>query len=132
VFLGRGRWRPTAISRAEEMARKRRTGGPTAGESPFYGFLAAAGRDIESALWEQYAELGGADGGHRRLHAALPNLDGDCRQYISDNTDDEEKTPGVSKPISCPRAARGQPPSSGSGRLPSTRRGGQAQARVRT
>src|SRR5258707_5767911 len=52
---------------------------------------------VESDLWTQYNELGGAtkpnDGspntGNPPYIAALQNLDGDMPQYISDNTDDE-------------------------------------------
>ncbi len=52
---------------------------------------------VESDLWLQYNELGGAtapnDGapntGNPPYLAALQNLDGDMPQYITDNTDDE-------------------------------------------
>jgi hypothetical protein len=51
---------------------------------------------IEADLWQQYNELGGAvdhndppTPGHSAYVAALPQLDGDMPQYISDNTDDE-------------------------------------------
>lgn len=52
---------------------------------------------VESDLWTQYAELGGAtkpnDGGpntgNPAYKLALQNLDGDMPQYIVDNTDDE-------------------------------------------
>jgi len=52
---------------------------------------------VESDLWTQYAELGGAtkpnDGGpntgNPAYKLALQNLDGDMPQYIADNTDDE-------------------------------------------
>ena len=52
---------------------------------------------MESDLWTQYNELGGAtkpnDGppnvGNPPYKLALQNLDGDMPQYISDNTDDE-------------------------------------------
>jgi ferritin-like protein len=52
---------------------------------------------VESDLWVQYNELGGAtapnDGapitGNPPYIAALQNLDGDMPQYITDNTDDE-------------------------------------------
>jgi hypothetical protein len=52
---------------------------------------------VESDLWTQYNELGGAtapnDGapnpGNPPYIAALQNLDGDMPQYITDNTDDE-------------------------------------------
>jgi ferritin-like protein len=51
--------------------------------------LLAAIELIESDLWQQYNELGGAHGGNAAYIAALQNLDGDMPQYISDNTDDE-------------------------------------------
>jgi hypothetical protein len=52
---------------------------------------------VESDLWTQYNELGGAtaanDGppnpGNPPYLAALQNLDGDMPQYITDNNDDE-------------------------------------------
>jgi hypothetical protein len=62
---------------------------PTAGDIAILRFLAAA-EIIESDLWEQYAELGGVNGGNPAYIAALQNLDGDMPQYIADNTDDEE------------------------------------------
>jgi hypothetical protein len=60
----------------------------TEGDVAILRFLAAA-EIIESDLWQQYAELGGVDGGNPAYMAALSNLDGDMPQYISDNTDDE-------------------------------------------
>jgi hypothetical protein len=58
--------------------------------------LAAAVELIETDLWQQYNELGGAvdhndqaNPGNPAYIAALQNLDGDMPQYISDNTDDE-------------------------------------------
>ena len=59
-----------------------------AGDVAILRFLAAA-ELIESDLWTQYNELGGANGGNPAYIAALANLDGDMPQYISDNTDDE-------------------------------------------
>jgi Ferritin-like domain len=54
---------------------------------------------VESDLWTQYNELGGATGpndgrpnpnpGNPPYLAALQNLDGDMPQYITDNNDDE-------------------------------------------
>jgi hypothetical protein len=58
------------------------------GDAAILRFLAAA-ELIESDLWTQYNELGGANGGNPAYIAALENLDGDMPQYISDNTDDE-------------------------------------------
>jgi len=63
-------------------------GGLTAGDAAILRFLAAA-ELIETDLWQQYNELGGATGGNPAYMAALSNLDGDMPQYISDNTDDE-------------------------------------------
>ena len=63
-------------------------GSLTAGDVAILRFLAAA-EIIEGDLWQQYAEVGGADGGNPAYIAALSNLDGDMPQYISDNTDDE-------------------------------------------
>jgi hypothetical protein len=63
-------------------------GGLTDGDIAILQFLAAV-ELIESDLWQQYNELGGAAGGNAAYMAALSNLDGDMPQYISDNTDDE-------------------------------------------
>jgi hypothetical protein len=60
----------------------------TNGDVAILRFLAAA-EIIESDLWTQYTELGGASGGNAAYVAALENLDGDMPQYVSDNTDDE-------------------------------------------
>jgi hypothetical protein len=60
----------------------------TKGDVAILSFLAAA-EIIETDLWDQYNELGGAAGGNPSYIAALSNLDGDMPQYISDNTDDE-------------------------------------------
>jgi hypothetical protein len=68
----------------------------TKGDAAVLRFLAAA-EIIESDLWIQYAELGGAQndpdhpgfGGNNAYVGALQNLDGDMPQYITDNTDDE-------------------------------------------
>jgi hypothetical protein len=62
--------------------------GPTQGDVAILRFLAAA-EILETDLWAQYAELGGATGGNPAYIKALENLDGDMPQYISDNTDDE-------------------------------------------
>ncbi len=61
----------------------------TKGDIAVLRFLAAA-EIIETDLWVQYAELGGANGGNPAYMAALANLDGDMSQYVSDNTDDEQ------------------------------------------
>jgi hypothetical protein len=60
----------------------------TRGDAAILRFLAAA-ELLETDLWQQYAELGGVNGGNPAYTAALENLDGDMPQYISDNTDDE-------------------------------------------
>src|SRR4029077_4710090 len=60
----------------------------TAGDIAILRFLAAA-ELLETDLWQQYAELGGVNGGNPAYIAALKNLDGDMPQYISDNPDDE-------------------------------------------
>jgi hypothetical protein len=64
------------------------TTGPTAGDIAILRFLATA-ELLETDLWEQYSELGGAKGGNPAYIKALENLDGDMPQYVSDNTDDE-------------------------------------------
>ena len=60
----------------------------TRGDAAILKFLAAA-ELIETDLWTQYAELGGAQGGNPAYILALQNLDNDMPQYIQDNTDDE-------------------------------------------
>jgi hypothetical protein len=51
--------------------------------------LLAAIELIESDLWQQYNELGGACGANAAYMTALSNLDGDMPQYIAEDTDDE-------------------------------------------
>jgi hypothetical protein len=59
------------------------------GDADILRFLAAA-ELIETDLWQQYAELGGAgNSNHPAYKLALENIDGDMPQYITDNTDDE-------------------------------------------
>src|SRR5215467_4665574 len=73
-----------------------RTGKLSKGDADLLRFAAWA-EIVESDLWTQYAELGGAtkpnDGGpntgNPAYKLALENLDGDMPQYIVDNTDDE-------------------------------------------
>ncbi|HEY4027865.1 MAG TPA: ferritin-like domain-containing protein [Candidatus Dormibacteraeota bacterium] len=60
----------------------------SSGDVAVLRFLAAA-EILESDLWTQYSELGGAAGGNPSYIAALQNIDGDMPQYITDNTDDE-------------------------------------------
>ncbi|HZU43983.1 MAG TPA: ferritin-like domain-containing protein [Terriglobales bacterium] len=64
------------------------TGTLSKGDADILRFLATA-ELIESDLWQQYNELGGAHGGNPAYILALQNLDGDMPQYIEDNTDDE-------------------------------------------
>lgn len=64
------------------------SGALTKGDADILRFLATA-ELIESDLWQQYNELGGAHGGNPAYILALQNLDGDMPQYIEDNTDDE-------------------------------------------
>ena len=70
----------------------------TKGDANILRFLAAA-EILESDLWTQYMELGGAaatsgelgstTGGNAAYIAALQSIDMDMPQYITDNTDDE-------------------------------------------
>jgi hypothetical protein len=60
----------------------------TRGDIAILRFLAAA-ELLETDLWQQYNELGGADAANSGYVAALSVLDADMPQYISDNTDDE-------------------------------------------
>src|ERR1700731_3931511 len=69
----------------------------TEGDIAILRFLSAV-EQIESDLWQQYAELGGVQdseipglptGGNTPYTNALNNLDGDMSQYIHDNTEDE-------------------------------------------
>src|SRR3982074_2640429 len=52
----------------------------TRGDAAILKFLQAA-EVIETDLWTQYAELGGAQGGNPAYILALQNLDGDLPQY---------------------------------------------------
>jgi Ferritin-like domain len=70
---------------------------PTKGDIAILRFLSAV-EQIESDLWQQYAELGGVQdneipglptGGNTPYTNALNNLDADMSQYIHDNTEDE-------------------------------------------
>jgi Ferritin-like domain len=79
----------TAAAASSASARAHQASRPTAGDVAILRFLAAA-EIIESDLWEQYAEFGGANGANSAYMAALVNLDSDMPQYISDNTDDEQ------------------------------------------
>lgn len=79
---------PAALWPVAAAAGERDRDAITNGDVAILSFLAAA-EIIETDLWEQYNELGGAAGGNPSYIAALENLDGDMPQYISDNTDDE-------------------------------------------
>ena len=60
----------------------------TEGDVAILRFLAAA-ELLETDLWQQYAELAGADSPESSYRAAIEVLDEDMPAYISDNTDDE-------------------------------------------
>lgn len=79
---------PEGAARAATASARRRRDRLTKGDVAILRFLAAA-ELIETDLWQQYAELGGVNGGNPAYMAALENLDEDMPQYISDNTDDE-------------------------------------------
>jgi hypothetical protein len=64
-------------------------GGLSKGDAAILRFLAAA-ELIETDLWEQYAELGGVNGGNPAYTAALTNIDPDMPTYIELNTEDEQ------------------------------------------
>ena len=65
-----------------------KSSGPTEGDIAILRFLAAA-EILETDLWEQYNELGGAAGGNPAYVAATENIDSDQPAYISGNTRDE-------------------------------------------
>src|SRR5258707_5390418 len=86
----------SAILMRQANAQERSSGRLSKGDADLLRFAAWA-EIVESDLWTQYNELGGAtkpnDGapnvGNPAYILALQNLDGDMPQYISDNTDDE-------------------------------------------
>jgi hypothetical protein len=86
----------SAILMREAKAQEQSSGRLTKGDADLLRFAAWA-EIVESDLWIQYNELGGAtkpnDGrpndGNPPYKLALQNLDGDMPQYITDNTDDE-------------------------------------------
>src|SRR6478609_7820797 len=86
----------SALLVRQTQAQEQSSGRLTKGDADLLRFAAWA-EIVESDLWTQYNELGGAtkpnDGspntGNPPYIAALQNLDGDMPQYITDNTDDE-------------------------------------------
>ena len=86
----------SAILLREAKAQEQSSRKLTKGDADLLRFAAWA-EIVESDLWVQYNELGGAtkpnDGssnaGNPPYKLALQNLDGDMPQYITDNTDDE-------------------------------------------
>ena len=80
-----------ALLMTQGKAQAQSSGRLTKGDADLLRFAAWA-EIVESDLWTQYNELGGATnltGGNPAYTAALQNLDGDMPQYITDNTDDE-------------------------------------------
>jgi hypothetical protein len=86
----------SALLTAQGKARAQSSGTLTKGDADLLRFAAWA-EIVESDLWTQYNELGGAtkpnDGspnvGNPPYKLALQNLDSDMPQYITDNNDDE-------------------------------------------
>jgi hypothetical protein len=86
----------SALLTTKVRAQATSTGTLTRGDAALLRFAAWA-EIVESDLWIQYNELGGAtkpnDGpantGNPLYKLALQNLDADMPQYITDNTDDE-------------------------------------------
>src|SRR5258708_5237958 len=86
----------SALLMSQRKAWAQSSGSLTKGDADLLRFAAWV-ELVESDLWTQYNELGGAtqpnDGppnvGNPPYKLALQNLDGDMPQYISDNTDDE-------------------------------------------
>src|SRR3977135_243938 len=83
--------RLSAVSHGPEE----KSGRLTPGDASILRFLAAA-EILQTALWQQYNELGGIQdsevpggSGSPLYTAALKVLDGDMDQYIHDNTEDE-------------------------------------------
>ncbi|MGA7384583.1 MAG: ferritin-like domain-containing protein [Methylocella sp.] len=86
----------SATAMAQQVARAA-SSTPTTGDIAILSFLSAV-EQIESDLWQQYAELGGVQdseipglptGGNTPYTNALNNLDSDMSQYVHDNTEDE-------------------------------------------
>jgi hypothetical protein len=70
------------------LGANREEGSLTEGDAAVLRFLAAA-ETLETDLWQQYNELGGASAPASAYQTGLEQLDGDMPQYIADNTDDE-------------------------------------------
>jgi hypothetical protein len=92
--VGAGLFNVGVLNPARALARDLNAG-PTRGDLAILQFLAAL-EIIETDLWEQYNELGGIQdsevpggSGNSAYINDLLILDGDMRQYIHDNTDDE-------------------------------------------
>lgn len=101
----------TSAAFAAELAKK--SGKLTKGDAAILRFLAAA-ELLETDLWGQYNELGGAQdrevpggSGNAAYTKALQNLDADMPQYIHDNTDDEHTHAAF---INAYLVAKGVPP----------------------
>jgi hypothetical protein len=86
----------SALLMTQRKAQAQTSGSLTKGDADLLRFAAWV-EIVESDLWTQYNELGGAtkpnDGppnaGNPPYKLALQNLDGDMPQYITDNNDDE-------------------------------------------
>ena len=76
------------VSAVAASSASAKSSGPTEGDIAILRFVAAA-EILETDLWEQYNELGGADGGNPAYVAATSNIDSDQPAYISGNTRDE-------------------------------------------
>jgi hypothetical protein len=84
------------LAKGLPASREEKSGHLAPGDAAILRFLAAA-EIIETDLWIQYNELGGVQdkevpgiaNGNPLYTVALQILDGDMRQYIHDNTDDE-------------------------------------------
>jgi Ferritin-like domain/TAT (twin-arginine translocation) pathway signal sequence len=96
-FLKAGGLASAAIAAGATFAEESLAWGITKGDIAILRFLSAV-EQIESDLWQQYAELGGVQdseipglptGGNPKYTTALNNLDSDMSQYIQDNTEDE-------------------------------------------
>jgi Ferritin-like domain len=96
-FLKAGAAASAAVAAGVTFAEEARAHGITKGDIAILKFLSAV-EQVESDLWQQYAELGGFQdseipglptGGNTPYTKALNTLDADMSQYIHDNTEDE-------------------------------------------